>query len=281
MVDTDDSAQRPSQLLFTPLMIAMIGIVSTALAILFYNYIMTRYCGRRPGGMRSRPIQPSDQKGAGVEEKVLDSIPILAYTIEEGGLFRVDQTECAVCLGEFDEGEVVRLLPSCRHAFHVHCIDEWFYSHSNCPVCRSPIVAPFMSSELSSQLPAAIEENSGSDNDDGVSNTLARVESRPIRVLRPCASVVLFNERKLSTRPTSLKRSMSLDYAYVSIRILKDTEAGSSTSLSPSSSTLKAVIVRNNSRKLGSSRRLDRASSTQIKSYSRLRSDSANGILPR
>ncbi|PIA54903.1 hypothetical protein AQUCO_00901068v1 [Aquilegia coerulea] len=281
MVDNDDSSQQPSQLLFTPLMIAMIGIVSTALAILLYNFIMTRYCGRRPGGMLSRPTQPSDQKGGGVEEKVLDSIPILAYTIEEGGLFRVDQTECAVCLGEFDEGEVVRLLPSCRHAFHVHCIDEWFYSHSNCPVCRSPIVAPFMCSELSSQLEAAIEENSGSDDDDdddGVNNTLARVESRPNRVLRHCASVVLFNEGKLSTRPTILKRSMSLDYAYVSVRILKDTETDSS------SSTLKAVIVRNNSRKAGSSRRLDRASSTMINSYSRLLSiprDSANGILPR
>ncbi|URE11231.1 RING-H2 finger protein [Musa troglodytarum] len=48
--------------------------------------------------------------------------------------------ECAVCLGELSEGEEVRLLLGCKHAFHRRCIDMWFFSHSTCPLCRSPVV---------------------------------------------------------------------------------------------------------------------------------------------
>lgn len=44
---------------------------------------------------------------------------------------------CAVCLGEFEEGEELRKFPECMHCFHVACIDTWLCSHSSCPVCRS------------------------------------------------------------------------------------------------------------------------------------------------
>ncbi|AES95549.1 putative transcription factor C2H2 family [Medicago truncatula] len=51
-------------------------------------------------------------------------------TDDEGGT-------CAVCLGDFEEGEELRTMPECLHSFHVKCIDMWLHSHLNCPVCRS------------------------------------------------------------------------------------------------------------------------------------------------
>ncbi|KAL2481534.1 RING-H2 finger protein ATL33 [Abeliophyllum distichum] len=45
-------------------------------------------------------------------------------------------SECPVCLSVFIDGEEIRQLNACKHAFHVECIDKWLYSHSNCPVCR-------------------------------------------------------------------------------------------------------------------------------------------------
>ena len=54
----------------------------------------------------------------------------------------VDGSDCAVCLGEFQDKEMLRLLPKCNHAFHVSCIDTWLQSHVNCPICRSMIVDP-------------------------------------------------------------------------------------------------------------------------------------------
>ncbi|KAK1610399.1 hypothetical protein QYE76_034072 [Lolium multiflorum] len=44
---------------------------------------------------------------------------------------------CSVCLGAFQHGESVRLLPACLHLFHVQCIDPWLDAHSTCPICRS------------------------------------------------------------------------------------------------------------------------------------------------
>jgi hypothetical protein len=45
-------------------------------------------------------------------------------------------TECAVCLGTFDAAELLRVLPTCRHAFHAECVDSLLLAHSTCPVCR-------------------------------------------------------------------------------------------------------------------------------------------------
>ncbi|KAF8746352.1 hypothetical protein HU200_013368 [Digitaria exilis] len=44
---------------------------------------------------------------------------------------------CSVCLGVFQNGEMVRLLPVCLHLYHVECIDPWLEAHSSCPICRA------------------------------------------------------------------------------------------------------------------------------------------------
>ncbi|PAN23826.1 hypothetical protein PAHAL_4G121300 [Panicum hallii] len=44
---------------------------------------------------------------------------------------------CSVCLGAFQTGETVRLLPVCLHLYHVECIDPWLDAHATCPICRS------------------------------------------------------------------------------------------------------------------------------------------------
>jgi hypothetical protein len=48
--------------------------------------------------------------------------------------------ECAVCLSEFESEDSLRLLPKCKHVFHLECIDVWFQSHSTCPLCRASLV---------------------------------------------------------------------------------------------------------------------------------------------
>jgi hypothetical protein len=51
-------------------------------------------------------------------------------------LFVQEGLECAVCLCRYEDNEILRLLPKCKHAFHVDCVDLWLASHSTCPLCR-------------------------------------------------------------------------------------------------------------------------------------------------
>lgn len=74
----------------------------------------------------------------GLQPSVIDSITVYKYKRSDG---LVEGTECSVCLNEFREDETLRLLPKCSHAFHIPCIDTWLRSHTNCPMCRAPIVA--------------------------------------------------------------------------------------------------------------------------------------------
>ena len=52
----------------------------------------------------------------GLDQAVIDSIAATRYRAGAGLLGAAD---CSVCLGEFSDGELVRLLPKCGHAFHV------------------------------------------------------------------------------------------------------------------------------------------------------------------
>ncbi|XP_077249278.1 RING-H2 finger protein ATL79-like [Tasmannia lanceolata] len=60
--------------------------------------------------------------------------PALVFTAE---MKLAGESECAICITEFVNGERVRVLPRCKHGFHVKCIEEWLSSRSSCPTCRS------------------------------------------------------------------------------------------------------------------------------------------------
>lgn len=44
-----------------------------------------------------------------------------------------------MCLSVFTDGEEIRQLSECKHAFHVDCIEEWLKLHPNCPICRADV----------------------------------------------------------------------------------------------------------------------------------------------
>ncbi|MQL96582.1 hypothetical protein Taro_029260 [Colocasia esculenta] len=90
-------------------------------------------------GENDQPYHVWNIRTVGLDEHTIGAISVVAYRKADGV---VEGTDCAVCLGEFHEGEMLRLLPKCSHAFHIPCIDTWLRSHLNCPLCRAPIVAP-------------------------------------------------------------------------------------------------------------------------------------------
>ncbi|KAF5740975.1 hypothetical protein HS088_TW11G01057 [Tripterygium wilfordii] len=85
-------------------------------------------------GNSSQLPHPSSNKG--LKKKILRSLPKTTFSAESSTKF----PDCAICLAEFVEGDEIRVLPQCGHAFHVSCIDTWLGSHSSCPSCRKILV---------------------------------------------------------------------------------------------------------------------------------------------
>lgn len=232
--------------IFTALLVSMGGILAATLGLVVYHLVILKYCLTRQTA-DTRPPPPQLSTSTGLDPNILETIPILTYSSKQkDSLFHTDQTECAVCLEELEDDDKVRLLPTCRHAFHITCIDQWFIENTNCPVCRSPVTAP---------------ERAGS----GRLNPDQLLE----HLLRHGESCVLPpTDGKLR-----LKRSLSMGQSYVIIDIGRESgRAGSSSSLG-----------RSRSYRARSMRQLDRASSSVRRSFSRLRmglSGSSNQILP-
>lgn len=88
------------------------------------------YADNNPNG-----LWVSDPANRGLEPAVLNSLPHFVYSSKT----QPELMDCAVCLSEFEENEMGRVLPKCKHSFHIECIDMWFHSHSTCPLCRAPV----------------------------------------------------------------------------------------------------------------------------------------------
>ncbi|CAM0910406.1 unnamed protein product [Alopecurus aequalis] len=76
----------------------------------------------------------------------LAKLPEFAYTRSarhsgEGGSGG-DGAQCSVCLDTLQAGEMLRMLPMCKHLYHVECIDMWLASHDTCPLCRAEFEPP-------------------------------------------------------------------------------------------------------------------------------------------
>ncbi|XP_022771253.1 RING-H2 finger protein ATL16-like isoform X2 [Durio zibethinus] len=72
----------------------------------------------------------------GLDESVIREIPTFQFQREgdERSIYG-----CVVCLNEFQEHDMLRVLPNCSHEFHLDCIDIWLQSNTNCPLCRTSI----------------------------------------------------------------------------------------------------------------------------------------------
>lgn len=75
----------------------------------------------------------------GVDEATLSSYPKLLYSQVKKGAWTASC--CSICLVDYRETDMLRLLPDCAHVFHLNCVDPWIRKHPTCPICRNKPVA--------------------------------------------------------------------------------------------------------------------------------------------
>ncbi|EOA17055.1 hypothetical protein CARUB_v10005290mg [Capsella rubella] len=90
---------------------------------------------------RRRNANDGCPRRGGLDNAVIESFPVFAYSSVKESKIGSNDLECAICLNELEDRETVRLLPICNHLFHIDCVDAWLYSHATCPVCRSNLTA--------------------------------------------------------------------------------------------------------------------------------------------
>ncbi|KAJ7962471.1 RING-H2 finger protein [Quillaja saponaria] len=89
----------------------------------------------------------------GLDQSVINSYPRFQYSKDAVGTANSNNSTCSICLCEYKESEMLRMMPECRHYFHIYCIDAWLKLNGSCPVCRnSPLPTP-LSTPLSEVVP--------------------------------------------------------------------------------------------------------------------------------
>lgn len=167
--------QPPPQSHIAPFLIVIVSILGISFLLLTTCTIIlrVRFTRRRQGGSspESGDYPANGDEDAfvdhpiwhittvGLQQSVIDSITAFKYKKIDGFFVEGNDSSCSVCLTEFEDGDDLRLLPKCSHAFHVPCIDTWLRSHKNCPLCRAPIVNESLSGN--SAVERANSSNSG------------------------------------------------------------------------------------------------------------------------
>ncbi|KAK4476610.1 hypothetical protein RD792_015772 [Penstemon davidsonii] len=89
-----------------------------------------------------------ENDGVGLDQAVINSYPKFIFSKSDG-----NDGVCSICLCEYREGEMLRMLPDCKHCFHLMCVDAWLKLNGSCPVCRnSPLPTP-LSTPLQEVVP--------------------------------------------------------------------------------------------------------------------------------
>ncbi|GAB4833534.1 hypothetical protein Ancab_031777 [Ancistrocladus abbreviatus] len=207
----------------TPLLVSVVGIVSASLAVVIYHLIIIKYCQReQPHRQEQDQDQTTNTLEMGLDDEALKTIPILFYTSSIRDLFRMDLSECVVCLGQIEVGDLIRWLPNCKHVFHVPCIDDWLHAHANCPICRAPVVESISNPIPNSPVSDALSEDSSHGGDH-----IDKVEGGDASTSQARLTNVLCNFGGFQPRDplcAGLKRSLSMDHSRIIVNIQREIE---------------------------------------------------------
>ncbi|XP_022777325.1 E3 ubiquitin-protein ligase ATL41-like [Durio zibethinus] len=217
--DEDDRRFGVSRKIMLVAIASLLGVVMLVVFLHLYGrYLLRRQERRRRAALYSQRTQiaPTDESSfneppkAGLDPLVIASLPMFTYKLTTGQVDGHEEPiECSVCLGTITEKSTLRLLPNCKHMFHVECIDTWLGSHTTCPICRTvaeptvqledkglsdrvqPTAPPV--EENASHITAQLEKEGGSSGSDSRFGSFRRMlgRERSLRRIQSCGNEVI------------------------------------------------------------------------------------------
>uniref|UniRef100_J3NBD9 RING-type E3 ubiquitin transferase n=1 Tax=Oryza brachyantha TaxID=4533 RepID=J3NBD9_ORYBR len=140
----------------------VLTLLGFCVSVLFIVFVCSRLLCALLRRRRARARPPrrhhppsSSSASSGLDPAALAAFPTRAFSSSDPSSSPSAATQCVVCLAEYEEKDVLRVLPYCGHGFHVACIDIWLMHHSTCPVCRISLGDYPDSKQTMSPLPSA------------------------------------------------------------------------------------------------------------------------------
>lgn len=207
---------------FRPSIAIVVAILTTIFSITFLLLLYAKHCKRESAtaiGSGGGWTNASFRKNSGIDRTVIESLPVFRFGSLRGQ--RAEGLECAVCLNKFESSEILRLLPKCKHAFHVECVDTWLDAHSTCPLCRYQVdpedillishETKSVSSVTSSPVKEKQKIHSSSAAASASASSSIRHSSAGERCTSSSSSLQIIVETPKEEKSWSLNKRMSLD----------------------------------------------------------------------
>ncbi|KAK6947939.1 Zinc finger, RING-type, partial [Dillenia turbinata] len=134
---------------------------SIILFLLFYLFYLKRRASTLsspsplvlPTRLNHATSLPSMPGEINLKGELKEKLPIILFDEE----LKARDSQCCVCLGEFELKEELNQVPTCKHVFHIQCISHWLCSNSTCPLCRCSVVPTTGTKVTNPEPPVVIE----------------------------------------------------------------------------------------------------------------------------
>jgi len=113
--------------------VAIVAVLKPFVTLMMFQYLFGATVRHGTEQHRQQSARPR-----GASTATIDRLPLEEHVKEPGCQ---DCEACAVCLSEFESGDLVRRLP-CGHKFHRPCIDKWLRLNRACPLCVRNVELP-------------------------------------------------------------------------------------------------------------------------------------------
>lgn len=91
------------------------------------------------------PVVEGNMTVVGLDEATIETYPKLPYYEAKLKYKGTSADCCSICLANYGNDDLIRLLPECKHLFHHKCVKPWLLQQATCPVCRkSPLKSASM-----------------------------------------------------------------------------------------------------------------------------------------
>ncbi|KAA0148875.1 hypothetical protein FNF29_06349 [Cafeteria roenbergensis] len=160
VTEADFGGAEPNDSGFLTIQVLIGVLAATAVLLCMFTWCIRR-SGMRVGAaaIQQREIQgiaeggggPEPSRPTGLLPSDLERLAVLTWPLaspaaaasgagEPAKVSASTQSQCPICLEEFNRGDKVRMLP-CHHIAHPDCLDPWLRRNVTCPLCKGDVLA--------------------------------------------------------------------------------------------------------------------------------------------